>query len=76
MDKNQLTILHYLNEISGYTNWYKLHRKFFGGNKFQQLIEDLPIILATLEKEGMIVIERVEGEMDKIKITEKGRTYL
>lgn len=73
---NETIILNYLNEITGHSNWYKIHRKYSGDPQYEALLENLEDTIQYLENLKLISVEKTPGEVDRIKITETGKQYL
>lgn len=74
---NKVTvILSYLNENTGHSNWYKIHRKYSGDTEYAAVLENLEDTIQYLQNQKLISIEKRPGEIDRIYITELGKQYL
>lgn len=46
-------ILSYLNEITGHSNWYKIHRKYSGEPQYVAVLENLEETIQYLENQKL-----------------------
>jgi hypothetical protein len=69
-------ILTYLSKQPEGSNWYKMHRKFFGEPEYAKHLEKLEITLQQLEEEGLILVKKEVGTISTLFITSKGMKEL
>ncbi|WP_221389996.1 hypothetical protein [Dyadobacter sp. NIV53] len=72
---NAIIVLGYLDKITGYSNWYKIHRKYSGDPNYVSFLEALDDTIQYLEQEKLIFTEKNAGEIDRISITDLGQKY-